>query len=127
MSEETQNHRIDPRVQSRAQSLQPKLVGIRRVLHRQPELSNREFRTSKLVTEFLKSLGLQVQTPVAHTGVVAVLNGEQEGPTVGVRVDMDALPMQEILDEPYKSEVEGVKHACGHDVHTTIGLGVAET
>ena len=127
MPKETRDHAIDPRVQSRAQSLQPKLVGIRRVLHRQPELSNREFRTSKLVAEYLKSLGLKVQTSVAHTGVVAVLIGEHEGPTFAVRVDMDALPIQEILDVPYKSEVEGVKHACGHDVHTTMGLGVAET
>src|SRR6476660_1669200 len=109
MSKVTQNSQFSSRVQSRAHSLQSKLIRIRRDLHRQPELSNREFRTSKLVAEHLKNLGMQVQTAVAHTGVVAVLDGRQEGPTVGVRVDLDALPIQETLDVPYKSEVEGVK------------------
>ena len=127
MLEDIRNPWFYPQVQSRARALQPKLIKIRRDFHRHPEVSNREFHTSKVVAEYLKGLGLQVQTPVAHTGVVALLEGEQEGPAVGVRVDMDALPIQEILDVPYKSEVEGVKHACGHDVHTTIGLGVAET
>ena len=127
MPKESQNALSYSPVQFRAQSLQAKLIEIRRDLHQHPELSNREFRTSKLVAEYLRSLGLEVQTAVAHTGVVALLHGGQEGPAVGVRVDMDALPIQEILDVPYKSQIEGVKHACGHDVHTTIGLGVAET
>lgn len=110
-----------------AQSLQPKLVGIRRDLHQHPELSNREFRTAGVVAQYLKSLGLPVQTGVAHTGVVALLEGNHPGPTLAVRADMDALPIQEVNDVPYKSSQEGIKHACGHDVHTTIGLGVAET
>src|SRR3972149_4390630 len=95
MPDEIQRSMFCPRVQSRAQSLQSKLIAIRRDLHRQPELSNREFRTSSLVADYLKGLGLQVQTGVAHTGVVGLLKGEQAGPVFGVRVDMDALPIQE--------------------------------
>jgi amidohydrolase len=110
-----------------AQSLQPGLVEIRRDLHQYPELSNREFRTAGRVTEYLKRLGLKVQTGVAHTGVVALLEGNLPGPTVAVRADMDALPIRELNAVTYRSQNEGVKHACGHDVHTTIGLGVAET
>ncbi|MFN8007024.1 MAG: amidohydrolase [Terriglobia bacterium] len=127
MSETIRKGKDYSAIQSRSESLQPKLVEIRRDLHQHPELSNREFRTSKVVTEYLRKLGLEVQSNVAHTGVVALLHGRHEGPVVGVRVDMDALPIQETLEVPYKSQVEGVKHACGHDVHTTIGLGVAET
>ncbi|MBI4752243.1 MAG: amidohydrolase [Acidobacteria bacterium] len=104
----------------------PKLVEIRRDLHRHPELSNREVRTSKIVAQFLTQLGLEVTTGVAHHGVVGILRGKQPGPVVAVRADMDALPIQEIRDVPYKSCVPGVMHACGHDVHTTIGLGTAE-
>jgi len=109
-----------------AQSLQPKLVEIRRDLHQHPELSNREFRTAGKVASYLRGLGLDIKTGVAHTGVVALLEGSQPGPTVAVRADMDALPIQEADDIPYRSRNEGVKHACGHDVHTAIGLGVAE-
>jgi amidohydrolase len=107
-------------------ALQPKLVQIRRDLHEHPELSNREFRTAGIVAEHLRGLGLSVQTGVAHTGVVALLEGNGPGRTVAVRADMDALPIQELNAVPYRSKHEGVKHACGHDVHTTIGLGVAE-
>lgn len=109
-----------------AEALQPKLVQIRRDLHQHPELSNREFRTAGIVAEHLKGLGLSVQTGVAHTGVVGLLEGTCPGPTVAVRADMDALPIQELNAVPYRSKFEGVKHACGHDVHTTVGLGVAE-
>jgi amidohydrolase len=109
-----------------AQSLQSKLVEIRRDLHQHPELSNREFRTAEKVATYLRGLGLDVETGVAHTGVVALLEGSLPGPTVAVRADMDALPIQESDDIPYRSKNQGVKHACGHDVHTTIGLGVAE-
>ncbi len=104
----------------------PKLVEIRRDLHRHPELSNREVRTSKIVAEHLTNLGLEVTTGIAHHGVVGILRGKQPGPVVAVRADMDALPIQEVRDVPYKSCVPGVMHACGHDVHTTIGLGTAE-
>lgn len=114
-------------IQEIAASLQPKLVEIRRDLHQYPELSNREFRTSARVAAELRRLGLAVQEKVAHTGVVGLLEGAHPGPTIAVRADMDALPIQELNDVPYKSKNDGVKHACGHDVHTTIGLGVAET
>ncbi len=116
-----------PPIKQIAESLQPKLVEIRRDLHQHPELSNREFRTAGKVADHLKSLGLSVQTGIAHTGVVALLQGTCPGPTVAVRADMDALPIQELNEVPYRSKNDGVKHACGHDVHTTIGLGVAET
>ena len=115
------------KIQHIAAALQPKLVEIRRDLHQHPELSNREFRTAGIVAEHLRRLGLSVQTGVAHTGVVGLLEGSCPGPTVAVRADMDALPIQELNAVPYRSKHDGVKHACGHDVHTTIGLGVAET
>ena len=116
----------DPTLKQIAHSLQSKLVEVRRDLHQHPELSNREFRTSTKVAEYLSGLGLSVQTGIAHTGVVAILEGAEPGPTVAIRADMDALPIQELNDVTYKSQNDGVKHACGHDVHTTIGLGVAE-
>jgi amidohydrolase len=115
----------DPTIKQIAHTLQPKLVEIRRDLHQHPELSNREFRTAGKVAEYLRSLGLSVQTGVAHTGVVALLESGRPGPTLAFRADMDALPIQELNDVPYKSLNAGIKHACGHDVHTTIGLGVA--
>ncbi|MBX7222030.1 MAG: amidohydrolase [Blastocatellia bacterium] len=105
--------------------LLPRLIEIRRDIHQHPELSNREVRTAGLVADFLKKLDLDVQTGVAHHGVVALLHGEQPGPVIGIRADMDALPICEAREVPYKSKTEGVMHACGHDVHTTIGLGTA--
>jgi amidohydrolase len=116
----------DFQIQHLAVALQPKLVEIRRDLHQHPELSNREFRTAGIVAERLKGLGLSVQTGVAHTGVVGLLEGNRPGPTVAVRADMDALPIQEVNAVPYRSKHDGIKHACGHDVHTAVGLGVAE-
>jgi amidohydrolase len=116
----------DFQIQHLAAALQPKLVEIRRDLHQHPELSNREFRTAGIVAERLKGLGLSVQTGVAHTGVVGLLEGNRPGPTVAVRADMDALPIQEVNPVPYRSKHDGIKHACGHDVHTAVGLGVAE-
>lgn len=92
-----------------------------------PELSNREERTSRVVAERLRALGLdEVKTGVGKYGVVALLKGSKPGPVVAVRADMDALPIQETIDVPYKSRNPGIKHACGHDVHTTVELGVAE-
>src|SRR5436190_6553251 len=91
-----------------------------------PELSNREERTSKVVAEKLRALGLEVKTGVGKYGVVALLKGAKPGPVVAVRADMDALPIQENIDVPYKSQNAGVKHACGHDLHMTVELGVAE-
>ncbi len=106
-----------------AAAILPKLVELRRDLHMHPELSNHEIRASRVVAERLASLGLEVKSGY---GVVALLKGAGPGPVVAVRADMDALPIQELRDVPYKSQVAGVMHACGHDVHTTIGLGTAE-
>ncbi|HZM89300.1 MAG TPA: amidohydrolase [Blastocatellia bacterium] len=109
------------------EALRAKLIEQRRDFHMHPELSNREERTSRVVAEKLRALGLdEVKTGVGKYGVVALLKGAKPGPVVAVRADMDALPIQETIDVPYKSKNPGVKHACGHDVHTTIELGVAE-
>ena len=115
------------RVARAAEALRAKLVEQRRDFHMHPELSNREERTARVVAERLKALGLdEVKTGVGRHGVVALLKGAKPGPVVAVRADMDALPINETIDVPYKSRTPGVKHACGHDVHTTVELGVAE-
>ncbi|MDI6698203.1 MAG: M20 family metallopeptidase [Candidatus Saccharicenans sp.] len=101
------------------------MIKVRRFLHMNPELSNREFETARLVASKLSSLGLEVKTGVAGTGVVGLLRGAQPGPTVAIRADMDALPVQELNTFPYRSLNPGVMHACGHDVHITIALGAA--
>lgn len=103
------------------------LVARRRDFHMHPELSNREQRTSAIVAEELKKIGFtDIRTGVGKYGVVATLKGGKPGPVVALRADMDALPIQEVNDVPYKSQVANVKHACGHDAHTTIELGVAK-
>jgi amidohydrolase len=103
------------------------LVARRRDFHMHPELSNREQRTSAIVAEELKKIGFtDIRTGVGKYGVVATLKGGKPGPVIAVRADMDALPIQEVNDVPYKSQVPNVKHACGHDAHTTIELGVAK-
>ncbi|HRC85552.1 MAG TPA: amidohydrolase, partial [Thermoanaerobaculia bacterium] len=112
----------------------PKVVAWRRDFHQNPELSNRETRTAARVAEHLRSLGLEVKAGVAHTGVVAVLKGGKPGPVVALRADMDALPVTEEVDLPFASKVKaeyggqpvGVMHACGHDAHTAMLMGVAE-
>jgi amidohydrolase len=114
--------------------LEPRIIEWRRDLHQNPELSNREFRTSKIVAEHLKKIGLEVQTGVAKTGVVGVLKGGKPGPTIALRADMDGLPVVEQNDLPfrsrvtttYRNETVGVMHACGHDVHTSVLMGIAE-
>jgi amidohydrolase len=117
----------DQQIAAAAEALRTKLVEQRRDFHMHPELSNREERTSRVVAERLRALGLdEVNTGVGRYGVVALLKGSKPGPVVAVRADMDALPIQETIDVPYKSLTPGVKHACGHDAHTTIELGVAE-
>ena len=111
----------------------PQVIAWRRDLHQHPELGNRETRTAKLVADHLKHLGLKVETGVAHTGVVALLEGGLPGPTVAVRADMDALPVTEKTDVPFRSHVTttyrgetvGVMHACGHDSHTAMLMGLA--
>ena len=110
-----------------AEAIRGKLVAQRRDFHMHPELSNREERTAGVVAERLRELGLtDIKTGVGRHGVVALLKGGKPGPVVAVRADMDALPINETMDVPYKSKNPGVKHACGHDVHTTVELGVAE-
>lgn len=110
-----------------AEGLRAKLIEQRRDFHMHPELSNREERTSRVIAEKLRALGLdEVRTGVGKYGVVALLKGKLPGGVVAVRADMDALPIQETIDAPYKSRNDGVKHACGHDAHMTIQLGVVE-
>jgi amidohydrolase len=106
----------------------------RRDLHQHPELSNRETRTSKFVADELKKLGYEVHTGIAHTGVVGIIKGGKPGPKLAIRADMDALPVTEEVDLPFASKVKseylgktvGVMHACGHDAHTAMQLGLAE-
>src|SRR4051812_25145675 len=120
-------------IDRRVAEVQPKVVAWRRDFHEHPELSNRESRTGKIVADYLRSLGLDVISPVAHTGVVATLKGGRPGPVVALRADMDALPVGEQVDLPFKSTVRstyngietGVMHACGHDAHTAMLMGVA--
>jgi amidohydrolase len=110
-----------------AEAMRSQLIAQRRDFHMHPELSNREERTSRIVAERLRALGLEdIKTGVGRYGVTALLRGAKPGAVVAVRADMDALPIQEVNDVPYKSLTPGVKHACGHDVHTTVELGVAE-
>jgi len=121
-------------IDRRAPSLEAKAVAWRRDIHQHPELSNREVRTSKLVADHLRSLGIEVKQGVAKTGVVGVLRGGLPGPVVALRADMDALPVAEEVDVPFKSTVRsqyngqdvGVMHACGHDAHVAILMSVAE-
>ncbi len=101
------------------------LVNWRRDLHRHPELAFQEQRTAGLVARELQALGLEVRTGVGGTGVIGLLRGGQPGPTVMLRADMDALPIQEVADPPYRSETPGVMHACGHDGHVAMLLGAA--
>jgi len=120
-------------IDEQIKAVTPDVVAWRRDLHAHPELGNREFRTSKLIAEHLEALGMEVQTGVAHTGVVGILRGG-DGPVVALRADMDALPVKELVDLPFASKVTteyngeevGVMHACGHDNHMAILMGVAE-
>lgn len=121
-------------IDAAAAKLLPKVIQWRRHLHEHPELSNREFETAKFVAEHLKNLGLEVRTGIAHTGVVGILKGGQPGPVVGLRADMDALPVEERNDLGYRSKAKaeyggqsvGVMHACGHDTHMAMLMGAAE-
>lgn len=117
-----------------AAAIEAKVISWRRDFHEHPELSNREVRTAGVVAAHLRALGLSVQTGVAHTGVVAVLDSGNPGPVVALRADMDALPVAEEVDLPFASKTRstyngqevGVMHACGHDCHVAILMGVAE-
>lgn len=122
------------RIDAEAYAINARVVEWRRDIHEHPELGNREFRTAALVADHLRSLGMEVQTEVAHTGVVGILKGGKPGPVVALRADMDALPVTELTGLPFASKVRteyngqevGVMHACGHDHHTSILMGAAE-
>lgn len=109
-----------------AEALREEMVSVRRDLHMHPETAFEEVRTAGIVAQTLSSLGLEVQTGVGKTGVVAMLDGSDDGPTVLVRADMDALPIEEANKVDYVSQTAGKMHACGHDAHTAIGLAVAK-
>src|SRR5438552_3846081 len=121
-------------IDRRVTQIESKLVTWRRDIHEHPELGNRETRTAKIVADHLRSLGIEVKTGVAHTGVVGVLRGGRPGKVVALRADMDALPVTEQVNLPFASKVKavyngqevGVMHACGHDNHVAILMGVAE-
>ncbi len=123
-----------PDVDAAARKVQADVIAWRRDFHQHPELSNREARTAAMVAEQLRRLGLKPQTGIAHHGVVAIVEGGKPGPKIALRADMDALPVSEQVDLPFASRVvtefngqkTGVMHACGHDAHTAILLGVAE-
>ena len=123
----------DARVAAAVERFAPAAIRMRQQIHQHPELGNREVKTAAMVAEHLRALGMEVRTNVAHTGVVGVLKGGRPGPVVAVRADMDALPVTEATSYPFKSTVRttylgqevGVMHACGHDIHTAVQLGVA--
>lgn len=115
--------------------VEPSLIEWRRHFHEFPELSNREFNTGKYIADYLKSIGLEVKYPIAKTGVVAILKGAKPGPNIGLRADIDALPVSERTPVPFASKVKAeyngqqvsVMHACGHDAHTAILMATAKT
>ena len=124
---------IYKKIERLSENVENSVIKWRRHIHQNPELSNREFMTAKYVSDHLKSLGLEVQENIAHTGVVAILEGGHPGGVVALRADMDALPVTERVDLPFASKVKtiykdvevGVMHACGHDTHVAILMGVA--
>lgn len=128
------NASLQGKVDKQARDIEQKMIAWRRDLHQNPELSNREFKTSAKVAEHLKSLGIEVQTGIAHTGVVGILKGGKPGPVIALRADMDALPVTERNNLPFASKEKatfngqetGVMHACGHDAHVAILMSVAE-
>jgi len=125
---------MDSKLLKDVEDIEKQVIEWRHDFHQHPELSNREFETAEKIAKHLESLGFEVKTGVAHTGVVATLKGDRPGKTVALRADIDALPVTERNDLPFKSEVvttflgteTGVMHACGHDTHTAILMGVAE-
>ena len=128
------NPALQTKVDKMAVAIEPKVIEWRRDFHEHPELSNREFKTAAKVAEHLKSLGMEVKTGVAHTGVVGILKGAKPGPTIALRADMDALPVTERNSLAFASKEKaifndketGVMHACGHDTHVAILMGAAE-
>jgi amidohydrolase len=125
---------LSKEIDTRTSAVMSKVITWRRDIHQHPELSNREVRTAKIVADHLRALGLEVQTGIARTGVVGLLRGGRPGKVVALRADMDALPVTEMVDLPFKSvekstyngQEVGVMHACGHDSHVAMLMGVAE-
>ena len=130
----SQKNDLRNKINNAADKIEPKVIEWRRDIHEHPELGNNEIRTSGIVAKHLQSLGIEVTTRVAKTGVVGILKGGHPGPVVALRADMDALPVTERTNVPFASKVEamyngqevGVMHACGHDSHVAILMGVAE-
>lgn len=128
------NGQLDNLIKEKSYSIENKVIEWRRHFHQNPELSNREFKTAEFVANHLRNLGLKVETGVAKTGVVGLLDTGKPGPFIALRADMDALPVRERVDVPFASKVEseyqgqkvGVMHACGHDSHIAILMGAAE-
>jgi amidohydrolase len=116
---------INARIAKIVEARTKELIALRQQLHQHPELAFEEHETAKAVTGFLSKLGIKFRTGIGKTGVVAVIDGAKPGKTVGIRADMDALPILEQTGLPFASKVPGKMHACGHDVHTVIALGVA--
>ncbi len=125
---------LRPYVDEQADALEEQVIQWRRHIHQNPELSNREFETARMVAGHLRGLGMEVRTGIAHTGVVGILKGGKPGPVVALRADMDALPVTERVDVPFASKVtttylgepSGVMHACGHDTHVAMLMGAAQ-
>src|SRR5215211_5445194 len=125
---------IASQISDAADKLESKTIAWRRDFHEHPELGNREVRTAKIIADHLRSLGIEVKENVAKTGVVGILRGGKPGPVIGLRADMDALPVTERVNIPFASKVKstfngqdvGVMHACGHDTHVAMLLSVAE-
>ncbi len=134
MPARAQSSNLGSEVERRAQAVEAKVIAWRRDLHQHPELGNQEVRTAKIVADHLRSLGMEVRTNVAVTGVIGVLKGGRPGPVIALRADMDALPVTEQVALPFASKVRstfngqdvGVMHACGHDTHVAMMMGVAE-
>ncbi len=133
-SQEKKTIHLRQQIDQLALKMEQKVIEWRRDFHQHPELSNREIRTAQKVADYLRALGLDVKTNIAHTGVVGILHGKRSRPVIALRADMDALPVTEALNLPFVSKVKasysgenvGVMHACGHDVHTAMLMGVAE-
>jgi amidohydrolase len=129
-----QNQELKTKINNKAASLESKVITWRRDFHQNPELGNREFKTAEKIAKHLRSLGIEVQTGVAKTGVVGILRGGKPGPVVALRADIDALPIKERVAIAFASKIEGVyngkkvpvMHACGHDTHIAILMGTAE-
>jgi len=113
------------RVRSEIQALQPQVVEWRRRLHQKPEMGFKEHLTAEFISQKLQEWGISHQTSIVKTGIVATIESGNPGPVLGIRADMDALPIQEENEVPYRSQHDGVMHACGHDGHTAIALGTA--